>query len=224
MLRRPLAVVAALALGAGAATAVAADPDGPTPPKPRPFVVDYYESGDWAADVRAALRTARRHLLEGLDEVPKGERPAIVLDIDDTSLTQYPCRKPGDLPFNDAAAGAACVASGTLPAIKPTRKLYRLAQRKGVAVFFITGRPAASEEATVANLRRAGYRGKHTLVLRPNDTLGEPSVVPYKSEAREVVSDEGFDIIVNVGDQLSDLEGGFADHRVKVANPMYLIP
>lgn len=225
MLRRPLAaLLAAVALLATAAVALAADPAGPTPPKPRPFVVQYYESGRWADDVRAALRDARRHLLAELDDVPQRRTPAIVLDIDDTSLTQYPCRKPGDLPFDDAAAGAACVASGTLPPIRPTRRLYRLAQRKDVAVFFITGRPEASREATVANLRRAGYRGDHTLVLRPNDTLGEPSVVPYKSEARTVLVDEGYDILVNVGDQLSDLEGGAADHRVKVANPMYLIP
>ena len=228
MLPRPLAAlsVAVAAVAATAAFAVAADrdPAGPTPPKPRPFVVDYYDSGSWAKDVRIALRTARGHLLAELERAKKGDRPAIVLDIDDTSLTQFPCREPGDLPFDDAAAGAACVASGTLPAIKPTRKLYRLAQRKGVAVFFVTGRPEASEEATTANLRRAGYRGEHTLVLRPNDTLGEPTVVPYKSEAREVIADEGYDILVNVGDQYSDLKGGFADHRVKVANPMYLIP
>lgn len=227
MLRRLLAaILAAVAIVATATVALAADrdPAGPTPPKPRPFVVSYYDSGRWADDVRTALRTARRHMLAELDDVPKRKTPAIVLDIDDTSLTQYPCRKPGDLPFNDPAAGAACVASGTLPAIRPARKLYRLAQRKDVEVFFVTGRPEASRDATVANLRRAGFRGDHTLVLRPNDTLGEPSVVPYKSEAREVIVDEGHDILVNVGDQWSDLKGGFADHRVKVSNPMYFIP
>ncbi|HEU4657136.1 MAG TPA: HAD family acid phosphatase [Capillimicrobium sp.] len=220
------AALVALLLVATAAVALGADrdPAGPTPPKPRPFVVNYYESGEWAADVKVALTTARRQMLRELDDVPKGEKPAIVLDIDDTSLTQYPCRKPGDLPFDDPAAGAACVASGTLPPIKPTRALYRLALRRHVKVFFVTGRPEAAREVTIANLKRAGYTGRHTLILRPNDTLGEPSVVPYKSGEREEIESGGHDILVNVGDQWSDLKGGAADHRIKVANPMYFIP
>jgi hypothetical protein len=31
----------------------------------------------------------------------------------------------------------------------------------------------------------------------------------------------GFDIVANLGDQFSDLRGGFAGHPVKVPNPMY---
>jgi predicted secreted acid phosphatase len=155
--------------------------------------------------------------------VRKGAKPAIVLDIDDTSLTQYPCREPGDLPFDDPAKGVECVASATLPAIAPTRALYELALRKKARVFFITGRAEASRDATVANLRRAGFTGRHALILRPPSTFGDPSVVPYKSGARKQLIRKGYDILVNVGDQRSDLQGGAADHRVKVPNPMYLI-
>jgi predicted secreted acid phosphatase len=225
MSRRPLALLlAALALVATAAGVAAADPADPKPPKPRPYVVNYYDSGQWRSDVAAALRPARKQLLRELDDVAKGDRPAIVLDIDDTSLTQYPCRAPGELPFDDAAAGAECIQSGTLRAIKPTRALYRLALRKGVRVFFITGRPDLFRDQTVANLERAGFGGRHTLILRPSDTLGEHSVVPYKSGERRKLVEAGWDILVNVGDQRSDLQGGFADHRIKVPNPMYFIP
>jgi acid phosphatase len=221
MLRRLLvAALAALALVVAAATALAA---APNPPQPRPVVEQFYDSGAWARDTATALKTARRDLLRGLKHVRKGAKPAIVLDIDDTSLTQYPCRKPGDLPFDDGAKGVECVMSSTLPAIAPTRSFYRLAQRKKVRVFFITGRGDATRDATVANLRLAGFTGKHTLILRPASTFG-PSVVPYKSGERKRLVRAGYDILVNVGDQLSDLEGGAADRRVKVPNPMYLLP
>ena len=53
--------------------------------------------------------------------------------------------------------------------------------------------------------------------------LTAPSVVPYKSGERRKLVRAGYDIIVNIGDQASDLRGGFADHRVKLPNPMYLI-
>lgn len=215
-----LALLAAAALAAvGVATA-----KPPTPPQPRAVVVSYYDSGQWTRDVVAQTKKARKLLLRGLKHVPKGRKPAIVLDIDDTSLTQYPCRKPGDLPFDDAAAGASCVASGRLPAIAETRAIYRLAQRRGVRVFMITGRPTPSRDATVSNLREAGYTGRYKLILRPVSDLSAPSVVPYKSGQRRRIVRAGYDIILNVGDQLSDLKGGFADHRIKLPNPMYLIP
>jgi len=220
-----LTALLAVAAAGGTATAAQAPPVAkpPAPPQPRPVVVDYYDSGQWTRDVVAQTQKARRFLLRGLRHVEKGKKPAIVLDIDDTSLTQYPCRKPGDLPFDDASAGASCVASGRLPAIVETRAIYRLAQRRGVRVFMITGRPTPARDATVANLREAGYAGRYKLILRPVGDLSAPSVVPYKSGERRRIVRAGYDILVNIGDQYSDLKGGFADHRIKLPNPMYFI-
>jgi acid phosphatase len=216
------AVLLAVVLSAAAVGVATAKP--PAPPQPRPVVVSYYDSGQWTRDVVAQTTRARRLLLRGLKHVPKGKKPAIVLDIDDTSLTQYPCRKPGDLPFDDAAAGGTCIQSARLPAIAETRAIYRLALRRGVRVFMITGRPTPSRGATVANLREAGYTGRHKIVFRPVADLTAPSVVPYKSGERRKLVRAVFEIIVNICDQTSDLRGGFADHRIKLPNPMYLIP
>ena len=153
------AVLLAVVFCAAAVGVATAKP--PAPPQPRPVVVSYYDSGQWTRDVVAQTTRARRLLVRGLKHVPKGKKPAIVLDIDDTSLTQYPCRKPGDLPFNDATANGMCIQSARLPAITETRAIYRLALRRGVRVFMITGRPPPSRDATVANLREAGYTGRH---------------------------------------------------------------
>jgi predicted secreted acid phosphatase len=216
----PLICVLATAFAA-VGVATAAKP--PAPPQARAVVVDYYDSGQWTRDVVAQTKKARKLLKRGLAHVDRGKKPAIVLDIDDTSLTQYPCRKPGDLPFDDGAAGASCVASGRLPAIVETRAIYRLAQRRGVRVFLITGRPTPARDATVANLREAGYTGRYKLILRPVSDLSAPSVIPYKSGERRKIVRAGYDILLNIGDQYSDLRGGFADHRIKLPNPMYFI-
>jgi hypothetical protein len=46
----------------------------------------------------------------------------------------------------------------------------------------------------------------------------------YKSLTREHIESLGNDIVLNMGDQLNDLAGGFADYTAKVPNPMYYIP
>lgn len=222
MSRRLLvSLLAALALVAGGAAAVAAPP---TPPQPRDVVVPYYDSGQWTRDTVPVLRRATAALRAGLKHVARGKKPAIVLDIDDTSLSQYRCRKPGDLSFDDAAQGVTCVQSAALTPIIETRALYQLAIRRGVKVFFITGRVPAMRGATVTNLREAGYTKYAKLVLRPTADLSAPSVIPYKSGERRKIVRAGFDILVNVGDQDSDLAGGYADKAFKLPNPMYFIP
>lgn len=223
MARRSLTVLLAAAL---AVLALAA-PAGARPPKAPASahaVLRYYDSGGWARDVRAALTRARRDLRRGLAHLGRRRRPAIVLDIDDTTLTTEPCLAANGDAFDGSGASARCIVGGRLPAIRPTRRLYKLARREHVRVFFVTGRPTGLRDVTVANLRRARFRGPLHLVLRPTDTLSDPSVVPYKSAARRDIQRRGFRILVNVGDQRSDLAGGHARRRVRVPNPMYVIP
>lgn len=54
-----------------------------------------------------------------------------------------------------------------------------------------------------------------------NDT--ERSVQDYKTEERSKIAAAGYAIIANVGDQQSDLDGGYADCPFKVPNPFYFI-
>jgi hypothetical protein len=45
-----------------------------------------------------------------------------------------------------------------------------------------------------------------------------------KALTRQLEQDAGYDIIANLGNQCSDLRGGFADRTVKIPNPMYFLP
>ena len=46
----------------------------------------------------------------------------------------------------------------------------------------------------------------------------------YKSLTRQHVQSLGYDIVANLGDQFSDLDGGFSDRTFKIPNPMYFLP
>ena len=47
----------------------------------------------------------------------------------------------------------------------------------------------------------------------------------YKAGTRKhIEQDLGYDIVLNVGDQCSDLQGGYADHGLKLPNPTYYLP
>jgi predicted secreted acid phosphatase len=190
------------------ASATADEPRAPAPPDE---IIAYHDSGEWEADTTRQIRRARNVLRRHLDD----RRPAIVLDIDDTSLSNYACLKQVD--FDRAAADCA-----DLPAIPQTRSLYRYARRHGVAVFFITGRRERAREDTVDNLKAEGYTRWKGLRMRPDDQpLSRKD--GWKARTRRAIERRGYRIIVNVGDQRSDLDGGHALRRFKLPNPMYVI-
>jgi predicted secreted acid phosphatase len=204
---------------ATALTGLSSAKEPPAPATPAQIVA-YHDSGEWRADTVRKIRKAKSFVRRWLAHHHGANRPkpAIVLDIDDTSLSLYDCAKA--LNF---VSPVACAVQPTLPAITQTRTLYWYAIRHNVAVFFITGRPEALRSFTVTQLRAAFYRGPNTLYLRPNGDPGS-SVVPYKSGTRKRITDAGYRILVNIGDQQSDLTGGYAKRTYKLPNPMYFTP
>jgi HAD superfamily, subfamily IIIB (Acid phosphatase) len=46
----------------------------------------------------------------------------------------------------------------------------------------------------------------------------------FKAPLRAKIAAMGYTIIANVGDQFSDLEGGFAERTFKLPNSFYYIP
>lgn len=144
-------------------------------------------------------------------------KPAIVLDIDETSLSNY-----ADLSAHnfDASALALSAVGGHGTAIQPTLRLYRAAVARRVAVFFVTGRPSAIDSITKSNLRHAGYdKGWTALYEKPPSSGTER----FKSSTRAAIEKRGYDIIANVGDQQSDLDGEHADRDFKLPDPFYFI-
>jgi predicted secreted acid phosphatase len=186
----------------------------PAAPASPAEITAYHDSGEWAADRARVIRRARRHLAAHLS-APK---PAIVLDVDDTSLSSYRCLKK--VGFKRAKAD--CSRGGKMPAIGQTRGFYRYARRHRVTVFFVTGRREAMRATTIANLHRAGYGGRIRIKLRP-DHEAPGTHDGWKERTRARIAARGYRIIANVGDQRSDLDGGHALRAFKLPNPMYVI-
>ena len=197
------------------ATATAEEPAAPAPPDQ---VIQYYESGEFNTDLKKVTDSATKSLKAQLKKKPK--KPAIVFDIDDTLESTYACAKRSNF---DRNAITVCQAQTDQTPIAPVWKLLKLAQKKKVALFVITGRPQGIEPGTREQLKRDGLKGKYTLVMRPNADLGKPAA-GYKAAARKAIQKRGYKILVNIGDQGSDLSGGSSVKRFKVPNPMYFTP
>jgi acid phosphatase len=147
----------------------------------------------------------------------------LVLDIDETALSNWDEELQDDFGYiakdwND------WVDKKQATAIAGTLRLYKEAMGHGVSVFFISGRDESQRDATTDNLESAGYDRWAGLRLRGPHPK-QQSTTEYKSGERGKIVDAGYRIILNVGDQLSDLNGNpQAERSVKLPNPFYYIP
>jgi predicted secreted acid phosphatase len=185
-------------------------------------IINYYDSGEYEKDVNLVVQDAEQYLQKRIQEnnsVAEPQKLAIVFDIDDTSLSNFLGNKKRDfsgLPelieesYHEANA----------PAIKPVLHLYNEAIKNGVTVFFISFRPDDVRSYTITNLQKSGFYGWSELYLPNNEEIKLPAQT-YKTAVREMLTKNGYDIILNLGDQDSDLNGGYAEHVDKIPNPLY---
>lgn len=184
----------------------------------------YHDSGEYLNEIEKVIDQAECYLEQRIksSQGSKQQRKlAIVLDIDETSLSNYAYIKKIDYARNTQQLRPYLFNGDSTP-IKPTLKLFKLALRNNVSVFFITGRNEAIRSATINNLNNVGYSGWKALYFKPG-TYQASSVVPYKLGVRKKITEEGYDIVLNIGDQTSDLEGGYADRSFKLPNPYYSV-
>jgi len=171
--------------------------------------------------------------------VRKGEKPAIVLDADDTTLWTYDM-EVADMHFVfDPTEQDVWVQDQRFPATPSMVGLVNTASAMGFTVFGLTGRNDDQKAATVANLTKVGYQGfssddfftKWTGVGASQQpsyitcATASCTTVEYKAQTRKhIEQDLGYDIALNIGDQWSDLQGGYADRNLKLPNPTYYLP
>lgn len=144
---------------------------------------------------------------------------ALVLDLDDTLWSGWSELDGFDFGWNEAS-WSAWISAAKAPAIEPVREVYRRARQRGVAVFFISTRSERQRKDTVRNLAAVGCAECAALILQPDGD--KRSAAAFKTAERARLAAEGYAIIANVGDQASDLAGGFAEKTFKVPNPFYL--
>ena len=192
--------------------------------------ISYRKSGAYEAGLAMVDDMATDWLKS---RAPKATNPALVLDVDETALSNWkiitrddfgrPIAGSCDLALDAPCGWAAWDQLGRDPAIKPTLSLFQVAKSLNVAVFFITGRPEAQRAATERNLVDQGYVGYRKLYMVPaNQSFA--SAADFKSPVRAEIERDGFDIIANVGDQPSDLQGGHSEKKFLLPDPFYRVP
>lgn len=186
-------------------------------------VIAYADDGRYAADLEAVSAEAKTWIVRRAGARQPGERLALVMDIDETVLSNLPHMLEHDFGYIPPLFEA-WVKTGDAPALPAVREVFATARAHDVAVLFLTGRVAPAEtEATAANLRREGMGDYAALVLKPADAPRGQTALERKTAQRAAWEAEGWTIIATIGDQQSDL-GAHAERSFKLPNPFYNIP
>ncbi len=141
---------------------------------------------------------------------------AIVSDIDETLFDNREFDSAS--PQFDRSKWMRWVAEERAPVHKLTANFLSWARSQGFAVFLVTTRGEDTRINTIYNLVRdsVAYDG---LFMRPAGNKQTHQAL--KTAFRKQIQEEGFTIVVNLGDQFSDLAGGYADDCEKLPNRMY---
>ncbi|MFI1359721.1 HAD family acid phosphatase [Streptomyces sp. NPDC020898] len=150
----------------------------------------------WQQDCQAVMDQALPYLKQRIAAASTGEKPAIVFDIDNTTLET-------DFGFSYPS-----------PANAPVLKVAQYAQDHGVALFFVTARPDILKPVTQYNLTHAGYKVSGLYIRNLIDLFR--NVADYKTAQRVAIEAKGYTIIANIGNSATDLSGGHAEKTYKL--------
>lgn len=180
----------------------------------------YVDSGDYERGLAKVAAAAAKYLEK---RIPRGalagKKLAVVFDIDETTLSNIGHIRQNDYGYVPVI-WEAWVAEATAPVIAPVKAVYDAAVKGGVTVFFVTGRRASDQRGTAKNLHDAGYLTWERVYYKPNEDKGTSAA--FKTDVRREIEASGYVIIANLGDQESDLVGGYAEKTFKLPNPFYI--
>lgn len=111
---------------------------------------------NYAKQVRGITDSARDYLAKAAGKKHHG-KPAIVLDMDDTTLLTYNYELQVGFHHTEAAQDKYLASTDMAPVFGMDR-LVNWARGKGYEVFFVTGRKEAQRAWSVRNLKNVGYK------------------------------------------------------------------
>ena len=170
------------------------------------------KAGEYRALAYQAFNLARWQLDADLEKknakkLPKAERSiprAVVVDIDETVLDNSPAQAyaiKNRLPFNikDWYAWGEMRKAKAVPGAVD---FLNYATSKGVKVFFVTNRDEVQKQATIDNLKNAGFANvsAENVLLRTTESTKEPR--------RQAISAK-YRIVLLMGDNLDDFSNVF---------------
>ena len=152
-------------------------------------------------EIQTILQSNQPYFEKYIQERYTDKFPMVIFDIDDTLLSTV-------------GMGEACFL--TLPRIKPVVEFYYWLKRKGYRIVLITARQENVEAITKANLQKEGIVGYDHLFTRNLSDMYVP-IGNYKLNKRKMLSNQ-YDIVGNIGDQITDFYGGYSGRIIKLPN------
>jgi hypothetical protein len=241
---------------------VAAPADGESVPNidsVKSTIRAYYNATAGVASKTGSRYITQVHAIENhiLSTLPASApaNAALVFDVDDTLLWNYDFEDKATNFNFDPTINATWVTQHLFVAVPGMPELLRELKARGYALYGITGRPAAQEADTIANLNEQGFTDNGTpggtplftgttMYTKDPVVAGNPATIPtqpwvncsaggdptvcstveYKALTRgHIESADTKNVVMNVGDQWSDLQGGNADDWTKIPNPTYFL-
>lgn len=203
------------------------------------YVANKTESS-YISDVTAVTAAAKEEVVANCKAaVARGDKPAITLDADDTTLWTYDMEEWLEFNFSPEKQIEYLKTNyHALPATPGMVDLVTAAKAAGCEPIGLTGRSDDLKEVTQRNLTEVGYPSipSELYFTKKSSMASElPSwvscakdkctTVEFKSSVRKhIENDLGYRIVGNFGDQYSDLIGGYADVAYKLPNPTYYLP
>jgi predicted secreted acid phosphatase len=183
-------------------------------------LVEYIHSGAYSKDIEKKAKTALTYLQQEV-ALAQVNNLAVVFDIDETLLSNTTALEKYSFGGDEVVFDQITQAADATP-IHPVINIYNWAKQHQMAVYLVTGRSELFEQATISNLNKAGIKNWDGLYFWPHNS--KLNVQEFKSAMRKKIQTEGKVVVLNIGDQHSDLLGGNAQKSVKLPNPFYIIP
>lgn len=183
---------------------------------------EYHDSGQYYHDISSIIKKATYYLQFRIiqnQRISHHRKLAIVMNIDETALSNYKDLLHNDFSINKNVLHLIEKKAHANP-IPFTLALFNYAKNHNVAVFFVTSREPSLHINTVANLSHTGYQDWRLIYYKPN-SYHNPSTEPYYRMKRKLLTKQGFDIIMNIGNEQRSLNGGYSDSTFKLPNPFY---
>lgn len=190
-------------------------------PEAKAKVEECYTNGEIEAEQARVMARATAQIEAAKNHFPN-DKLAVVLDVDDTALSTYEYQHGMGFGHN-GKLWHQWIAMQRATAIKPVLEFCKRAKELDIALFFVSGRREAQQKDTEMNLRQCGFPEWNKMYVKP-DAYRNKSVIPYKIDCRKDIVAKGYRIVANIGDQKSDLEGGYADACFLLPNLIYFVP
>lgn len=184
--------------------------------------IEFSKTPEYKQETDKAIDDAYAACKQFLSDKEKGTAkgiPAVVSDLDETLIDNRPHFEK--TPKFNWPAFEAWIKKADAPLLPKTAEFLQWARKNGFAIFFVTGRREGLRADTIVNLIKRGVAYDGLLMRKEDDRGGAESV---KVPLREQIEKMGFTIVVNIGDQWSDLKGGHAVDCEKLPNKIYLVP